>query len=130
MLEKGVIEPGQSPWASPVVLVPTPDGMLRFCVDYRKLNAIIVTCHIPRMDQCIDSLGSVKIFSTLNFNSGYRQIPIAEKDRDKTAFVCHSGLYIFRRMPFGLTNASATFQRTLDILLSCVVYLDYVIIFR
>ncbi len=95
MLEKGVIELAQSPWASPVVLVPKPDGMLRFCVDYRKLNAITVrdTYPIPRMDECIDSLGSAKIFSTLDCNSGFWQIPIGEKDRDKTAFVWHSRLY-------------------------------------
>ncbi len=94
--------------------------MLRFCVDYRKLNAITIsdTYPIPCMDECIDSLGSAKIFSTLDCNSGYWQIPIAEKDRDKTAFVCHSGLYCFRRMPFGLTNAPAPFLPTLDILLS------------
>ncbi len=81
--------------------------MQRVSVNYRKLNAITVRdpYPIPRMDKCIDSLRSAKIFSTLDCNSGHRQIPIAEKDRDEAAFVCHSGLYCFRRMPFGLTNA-------------------------
>jgi len=57
-----------------------------------------------------------------------------EADRDKTTFTCHAGTYRYLRMPFGLTNAPATFQRTLDILLSpfkwkhCLVYLDDVII--
>ncbi len=111
--------------------------MVRFCVDYRKLNAITVrdTYPIPHMDECIDSLGSAKMFSTFDCNSGYCQIPIAEKDWDKTAFVRHSGLYRFRRMPLGLTNTLATFHRALDTLLStykwktCLVYLDDVIIF-
>lgn len=137
MLRAGVIEPAQSPWASPVVLVPKPDGSLRFCVDYRRLNAMTIkdTYPLPRMDECIDSLGDATVFTTLDCNSGYWQIPVAKKDRDKTAFVCHAGLYRYKRMPFGLTNAPATFQRTLDILLSpfrwksCLVYLDDVIIY-
>ncbi len=73
------------PGHPPLVLVPKPDEMLRFCVNHRKLNAITVrdTYPIPRMDKCIYSLRSAKIFSTLDCNSGYRQIPIAEKDRMK-----------------------------------------------
>ena len=137
MLDAGVIEPAQSAWASPVVLVPKPDGSLRFCVDYRRLNAATIRdiYPIPRMDECIDSLGDANIFTTLDCNSGYWQIPVSPEDRDKTAFTCHSGLYRYKRMPFGLTNAPATFQRTLDILLSpfrwrsCLVYLDDVIVF-
>ena len=137
MLEAGVIEPAQSAWASPVVLVPKPDGSLRFCVDYRRLNAVTIrdSYPLPRMDECIDSLGDATLFTTLDCNSGYWQIPVSKKDQDKTTFVCHAGMYRYKRMPFGLTNAPATFQRTLDILLgpykwnSCLVYLDDVIIF-
>ena len=83
----------------------------------------------------IDSFGEAAIFRTLDCNSGYWQIPIAEEDKEKTAFTAHVGSYQFIRMPFGLTNAPATFQRALDILLSgvkwqfCLVYLDDVIIF-
>ena len=120
-----------------MVLVPKPDGSLRFCIDYRRLNAITIrdSYPLPRMDECVDSLGEANIFTTLDCNSGYWQIPVAKKDREKTAFVCHAGLYEYLRMPFGLTNAPATFQRTLDIVLStfkwktCLVYLDEVIIF-
>lgn len=137
MLKAGVIEPAQSEWASPVLLVSKPDGSLRFCVDYRKLNTITVkdTYPLPRMDECLDSLGDMRIFSVLDAISGYWQMPIPEEDRDKTAFSCHSGLYRFNRMLFGLTNAPATFQRAMDILLSpfrwksCLVYLDDIIIF-
>jgi Reverse transcriptase (RNA-dependent DNA polymerase) len=137
MLKADVIEPACSEWASPVVLVPKPDGSLRFCVDYRKLNSITVkdTYPLPRMDESIDSLGDAAIFSTLDCNSGYWQIPINEEDRDKTTFTSHVGAYRFIRMPFGLCNAPATFQRSLDIILSrvkcksCLVYLDDVIVF-
>ena len=136
MLEAGVNEPAQSEWASPVLLVPKPDGSMRFCEEYRRLNAVTVkdTYPLPRMDECLDSLGDTKVFSALDAISGYWQMPIPENDRDKTAFSC-SGLYRFSRMPFGLTNSPATFQRVMDILLSpfrwklCLVYLDDIIIF-
>ena len=80
-------------------------------------------------------MGDASAFTNLDCNSGYWQIPAAPQDRDKTTFNCHAGTYRYRRMPFGLTNAPATFQRTLDIVLSffkwksCLVYLDDVIIF-
>ena len=137
MLEAEVIAPSMSEWASPVILVPKPDKSLRFCVDYRKLNSITKrdSYPMPRMDECIDSLGSANIFSTLDCNSGYWQLPIAERDQDKTTFTCHAGSYKFIRMPFGLRNAPATFQRAMDIILSrvrwkhCIVYLDDIIVF-
>lgn len=87
------------------------------------------------MDECIDSLGSAKIFSTLDTNTGYWQVPVRPRDRDKTAFVCHAGCYQYRGMQFGLTNAPATLQRALDMILSkfewktLLVYLDHEIIY-
>ena len=120
MLRAGLIEPSKSAWASPVVLVSKKDEKLRFCFDYWRLNAVTIrdSYPFPRMDDYIDSLGEATVFSTLECNSGYWQIPVAEEDREKTAFVCHAGLYQYLRMRFGLTNAPATFQRTLDIILS------------
>lgn len=73
MLEKKVIEPSQSEWASPVVIIPKPDGSLRFCVDYRKLNSLTVkdSYPLPRMDECLDSLGEANFFTALDCNAGY-----------------------------------------------------------
>ena len=137
MLDAEVIAPSLSEWASPVILVPKQDKSLRFCVDYRKLNSVTKrdSYPMPRMDECIDSLGSANIFSTLDCNSGYWQLPIAERDQGKTTFTCHAGSYKFLRLPFGLRNAPATFQRAMDIILSgirwkyCIVYLDDIILF-
>lgn len=73
MLSTGVIEPSSSPWASPVVLVRKKDGTLRYCIDYRKLNAVTVkdSYPLPRIDESLDALGQAKYFSTLDLASGY-----------------------------------------------------------
>ena len=137
MMDQDVIEPAMSEWASPVVFAPKKDGTTRFCVDYRRLNAVTKpdVYPLPRMDDCLDSLGDAMIFTTLDANSGYWQLPVAEGDRDKTTFTTFAGTFRYKRMPFGLRNAPATFQRALDIILSgvrwqtCLIYLDDVIIF-
>jgi hypothetical protein len=73
MLRAGFIEPATSEWASPVVLVPKPEGSMRFCIDYRRLNTVTVrdSYPLPRMDECIDSLRDARVCSTLYCNSGY-----------------------------------------------------------
>ena len=83
-----VVEPSTGEWASPVVLVPKPDGLVRFCIEYRKLNLMTVkdAYPIPRMDECIDSIGDARVFSTVDCNAGYWQIPVAEEDKHLTAF--------------------------------------------
>ena len=137
MLEQGVIRPSTSAWSSPIILVKKKSGELRFCVDYRKLNSVTVGhAHpLPRIDDILDSLGDSKYFTTLDLRSGYWQISVNEHDRQKTAFATSNGLYEFNRMPFGLSTAPATFQRTMDIVLSgltyaiCLCYLDDVIVF-
>ena len=137
MKEDGVIRDAKSEWESPVVLIPKSDGSMRFCVDYRRLNELTVrdSYPLPRMADCLDSLGEAAFFTTLDCKSGYWQIPVASEDRSKTVFTCHEGCFEFCRIPFGLCNAPATFQRTVDMLLSgyrwrtCLVYLDDIILF-
>ncbi|KAI8507260.1 hypothetical protein Bbelb_146400 [Branchiostoma belcheri] len=137
MLDAGVVEPSQSPWASPVVLVRKKNGTHRFCVDYRKLNhATVKDAHpLPRTDDTIDALSGSAFFTTLDMTAGYWQVPIHPDDREKTAFTTGRGLFQFTVMPFGLTNAPSTFQRLMELLLagldwrSCLAYLDDIILF-
>lgn len=87
------------------------------------------------MDEFIDPLLIVNVFTTLDANSNYWQVQIRKQDRDPTPSVYHRSLFRFRRMNFGFTNPPASFQRALDVLLAgyklalSLVYLDYVIIF-
>ena len=139
MLHGGVIQESCSPWASPVVLVRKKDGSLRFCVDYRRLNAVTRkdVFPLPRIDDLLDQLSGKKDFSTLDAKSGYWQIPVEARSIAKTAFVTMSGLFEFRVMPFGLCNAPATFQRLMQRVLAglggeepfCSVHIDDVIVF-
>jgi hypothetical protein len=136
MLTAGIIRDSSSPWASPAILIRKPDGSWRFCVDYRRLNAVTISDSyaLPRIDEILDRLGGKTVFSTLDMQAGYWQIPMAAADAAKTAFHGPHGLYEFVRMAFGLKNAPATFQRTMDFLLAglindmCWVYLDDIIV--
>ncbi|MEE4246960.1 MAG: pol polyprotein, partial [Kangiellaceae bacterium] len=136
MLDKGVIQPSSSPWASPVVLVKKKDGNPRFCVDYRQLNALTKpdAYPMPRIDDTIDALAGNSLFSALDLQAGFWQVEMDKVDKEKTAFLCQQGLYEFNVMPFGLRNAPATFQRLMQLVLNgllwemCLVYVDDVIV--
>ena len=140
LLHKGIIRESQSPWASPIVLVPKKDGSLRLCIDYRKLNRVTLrdAYPLPRIDETLDSLHGCSLFSTFDLANGYWQLALDEQDKCKSAFATPLGLYEFNVLPMGVCNGPATFQRVMehvlgDLLLSpsspvCRVFFDDVVV--
>ncbi len=132
MEKEGMIAKSVGPWCSPIVLVRKKDGTICFCVDYRKLKDVTHqdTYLLPRIDDILEALRGAKYFYSIDLASGYWQIKVVDKDREKTVFGSHLGLYEFLCMPFGLTGAPATFSRLMDkvlhglIIKKCLVYLD------
>ncbi|KAL7880767.1 hypothetical protein SRHO_G00030210 [Serrasalmus rhombeus] len=137
LLEQGVIEESHSPWSAPVVLVRKKDGTHRFCVDYRRLNAVTIkdSHPLPRVDDTLDRLAGACVFSTIDLTAGYWQIPLHPQDKEKTAFSTGTGLFHFRMMPMGISNAPPSFQRLMELVLRglhwniCLIYLDDIIVY-
>ena len=134
MLEAGIITPVESSWTSPVVIVTKKDGNPRFCIDYRRLNAVMKRDRwpMPRVDEIFDEISGSKIFTTIDLFQGYWQIKMEESCKKKTTFICRYGTYQFEVMPMGLMNSAATFQRMMDKILANVdnvrCYIDDVVI--
>nr|GEW33337.1 reverse transcriptase domain-containing protein [Tanacetum cinerariifolium] len=130
-VELNELPPHLDPWVSPIYCVPKKEGMTvikndenelvpthlvtgwRVCIDYRKLNEATRKDHfpLPFMDQMLERLAGNEYYCFLDGFSGYFQIPIDPKDKEKTTFTCPYGTFAYKRMPFGLCNAPGTFQR-------------------
>ena len=137
LLTEGKIRKSNSPYGAPVVLPVKKDGSFRFAIDYRRLNKVTKKdgFPMPRMDDLLDRVADAQFFALLDAKSGYHQIPLAQEDIHKSAFVTADGQYEWLVMPFGLCNASATFQRYMNELLDglipnrCVGFIDDVLVF-
>ena len=103
MQSQGVIQPSTSPWSSPVVLVRKKDGSLRFCIDYRGLNAVTKTVYC---------YGLISWANQIFHNSGSRHRLLAGGNafqlKGKDCVRYSPGTYEFNVMPFSLP---AVFQR-------------------
>ena len=137
MKESGVIRHSMSPWASPVTVVVKPDGSPRICLDLRKVNELTKkdAKSVPNVQEMFDMLNGKTIFSSLDLFSGFFQIELEEECKELTAFTCGPlGFWEMNRMPFGACNSSATFQRTMELVLddllysSSLVYVDDIIV--
>ena len=136
MLEGGIIEESESAWSSPIVPVLKPNGAVRVCVDYRKLNACTpqTQCYIPTLDDILDDVGQAKVLSKLDLTKGFNQVHLAPRAKDLTTFISPFGKYRFKRKPFCLKNALAVFQALMEkVLASCKgfarVYIDDVLVY-
>jgi hypothetical protein len=118
LLEKGIITHSNSPFGSPVLFIPKPNGKgLRFCLDYRALNDITIKTRyqLPRIDDLLDAARGAQYFSTLDMAAGYFQLQIAAADQPKTAFSAGPlGHFMWRCLPMGLTNSPSSFMRTMN----------------
>ena len=135
MLNNDFIEPSQSEWSSPCILVPKPDGTFCIFMDYRKVESgtNTDTFPIPRIDDCIDNIGLAKYVTKFDLLKGFWQIPLTHRAKEISAFVTPDGLYQYKLMSFGMKNSPATFQRLVNNLISnldgCKAYIADAIIF-
>jgi len=138
----GIITEINSPWNSPLLLIPkkadaTGEKKWRLVIDYRKVNEKTVGDAYPLPDimEILDQLGQSKYFSCIDMVMGYHQIEVAEQDRAKTAFSTKEGHWEYKRLPFGLKTAPATFQRMMNVVLRglrgsrCSVFLDDIVLY-
>ena len=134
MLKAGVVRRSSSCWSSPLHMVRKKDGGWRPCGDFRRLNRITAEDKypLPNMADLAARLDGCTIFSKLDLQKGYLQVPVAPEDIPKTAVITPFGLFEFIRMPFGLKNAGMTFQRLMDNIFFdlpfAIVYLDDMLI--
>ena len=136
MEARRLIQRSNSPWSSPILMVKKSDGSFRFAVDFRALNSKTVdeVCYLPSVKECLDSLAGSVLFTTLDLNSAYWQVPMAPEDQKKTAFTTEDGKWEFRVMPFGAKGAPACFSRLIAEVLQGLIgygvtaYLDDIIV--
>ena len=135
-IKQEVVEPSKSPWGAPVVIAYR-NGKPRFCVDYRKLNAMTIPDEfpIPRQKEILQALSGSQVLSALDALAGFHQMFMGEDDKELTAFRSHWGLWQFKRMPFGLRNGPSIFQRMMQTVLApylwifALVYIDDIVIY-
>jgi len=138
MLATRVIEPSNSSWASPVCLVKKKNGIFPFCIDYRRVNAVSkkYAYPIPDIQDAHDNLQGSQYFATIDLLSGYWQLDITDRAKERSAFCIRRGVFQFTRMPFGLSGAPGSSCRLMSIVLRdflwvvCLCYSDDIAVLR
>jgi len=136
LLTNGWVMDSHSCYAVPIIFVKKPDATLRMCVDYCGLNLITTKDRYPLLyiEDLLDKLHGARMFTKLDFASGYHQVRVHSDDCHKTVFIVPDGFYEYKVIPFGLANAPAAFMRMMHRILhphrrNAIVYLDNVLIF-
>ena len=133
----GVISPMEepTPWCAGMVVVPKKSRDVRICVDFHPLNEnVLREVHpLPKVDETLASLAGATIFSKLDANCGFWQIPLSEESRSLTTFITPFRRYAFNKLPFGICSAPEHFQHRMNQILSghegTLCHIDDVLIF-
>ncbi|GBL70362.1 Retrovirus-related Pol polyprotein from transposon 297, partial [Araneus ventricosus] len=133
MVANGICRPSNSSWSSPIHLVQKGHNEWRICGDYRRLNTVTEPDRypLPHIQEFSSELHGKVIFSKIDLQRAYHQIPVEKSDIPKTAVITPIGLFEYLYMPFGLRNAGQTFQRFIDETLRgipCFAYLDDILV--
>ncbi|XP_029169579.1 uncharacterized protein LOC114939432 [Nylanderia fulva] len=131
LLERSIIQPSSSPYASPIVLVRKKDGGCRLCVDYRELNKITIRDNFPTevIDDNIDRLQGKVYFSILDMKDRFHHVRMHESSVKYTSFVTPLGQFEYLRMPFGLANAPRVFQRFVHMMFEALIRENKILIY-
>ena len=136
-LSKGFITPSKAPYSSPVLFALKANGDLRFCVDYRKLNAMTKRNRypLPLIEEVIGKIMGCKHLTRLDIIAAFNKLRMHPDSEDMTTFITALGAYKYRVLPFGLTNGPSTFQQYINDTLwdflndFCQAYLDDILIY-
>jgi hypothetical protein len=111
LMNKGYICPSVSAWGAPILFVKKKDGMIRLCIDFRKLKKVEIKnkYSFPRIDDLFDLLRGTYIFSRIDLRSRYHQVRIKEEEINKISFIIRYKHYEVTMVPFGLSNAPTVF---------------------
>ena len=135
LLDNDFIEPSQSDWSPPRILVPKPDVTFHMCTDKRKVNSVTKTdpFPVPRMDDCIDDICQANYVTKFDLLKGFWLIALTDRAKEISAFVIPDELYQYKVKPFGMKNSPATFQRLINVVITrldnCKAYIDDAIIY-
>ncbi len=134
LVRNGFAVASQSPWSSPCILEPKSEGSFRFCTDFRKVNVTKADSFpLPRIEDCVDRVGSSHYVTKLDLLKGYCQVPLTPRASEISAFVMPDAFMQYTVMAFGMRKTPATFQRLMQTVLSeirnCEVYLDDVVVY-
>ena len=99
-----------------MVMVPKKDKTVRICADLKALNANVLreTHPLPKVDKTLVQLAGDKIFSKLNANSGFWEVPLAKNSQHLTTFLTPFERFCFNKMPFGISSAPEYHQKCMN----------------